>query len=93
MGLTGGHGGICVRPPLPFSPSMTVCVCVCEGGSVCVLSCQQGCQTPVVPHWGTLTLSLLDFLHPNIPPPDIPYVTPLLFFSPFSPLLRKRRTS
>lgn len=59
---------------------------------VCVLSCQQGFQTPIAPHWGILTLSLLDSLHPNIPPSDCPYVTPLLHFCSrssllFSPLL------
>lgn len=54
----------------PFFVYFRVCVSVCE--CACVLSCQQGFQTPVAPHWGILTLSLLDFLHPNTTPPDLP---------------------
>lgn len=53
-------------PFLCISGFVWVCECTC------VLSCQQGFQTPVAPHWGILTLSLLDFLHPNIAPPDSP---------------------
>lgn len=81
----------------PFS-SFTLCVALCNCvrklvleltwmclfGLLCVFSCQQGNLTPIAPHWEILTLSLLDSLHPNMPPSDSPYVTPVLPFCSIS---------
>lgn len=64
-----------------------------SGLCICVLTHQLGFYTPVSPHWEILTLLLLGSLHPNKPPSDCPYVTPLavfvcsFFFSCFSPIM------